>query len=254
MGLGQGIKDIIRAALSRMGYQIISGDPPLVASANSPYGAIITGATYSPWAADSAFMKTFDEIQPNTLVDLYRCYNLWSLVEQTGKLEGALLEVGVWRGGTGALIARRAKLSGISEPVFLCDTFSGVVKASDKDSYYTGGEHSDASRADVEELACRRMRLDNVRIVEGIFPECASPAMDSARFRFCHIDVDVYQSANDILEWLWDRLVVGGIVVYDDYGFPRTSGITKHVDEQRKLPDRFYLYNLNGHGVVIKLR
>ena len=239
---------------SRLGYQIIRGGPPLVASADSPYGAIITGATYSPWAADSAFVKTLDEIQSSTLVDVYRCHELWSLVEQSGKLEGALLEVGVWRGGTGALIARRAKLSGIADPVYLCDTFTGIVKASRADWFYTGGEHSDASRADVEDLVFRRMGLENVRIVEGAFPESATFEMDQTRFRFCHIDVDVYESANDILRWVWDRMVIGGIVVYDDYGFPRTSGVTKHVNEQQALPDRLYLYNLNGHGILIKIK
>lgn len=254
MGLGEQLKDVLRTAASRLGYQIIRSGPPLVASAESPYGAIIPGATYSPWATDSAFLKTLNEIQASTLVDVYRCYELWSLVEQSAKLEGALLEVGVWRGGTGALIARRAKLSGVSEPVYLCDTFTGVVKASASDSYYTGGEHRDASRMKVEELVYGRMSLDNVRIVEGIFPESATPEMDSTRFRFCHIDVDVYQSARDILAWVWDRLVIGGIVVYDDYGFPRTSGITKHLNEQRELSDRLFFYNLNGHGVLIRLK
>lgn len=254
MGIGQRIKDVLRATASRLGYQIIRSGPPLVASADSPYGAIITGATYSPWAADGAFLTTLREVHASTLVDAYRCHELWSLVEQSAKLEGALLEVGVWRGGTGALIARRAKLSGISEPVYLCDTFTGVVKASSSDSFYTGGEHSDASRVKVEDLVYRRMGLDNVRIVEGIFPESATTEMNSTKFRFCHIDVDVYKSASDILAWVWNRLVIGGIVVYDDYGFPRTSGITTHLNEQRELSDRLFFYNLNGHGVLIRLK
>lgn len=253
MGLVQRIKDILRGWASRLGYQIIRGGPPLIASADSPYGAIIAGATYSPWAADEVFQSTLKEIESATLVDLYRNYELWSLVEQTWNLPGALLEVGVWRGGTGALIARRAELSGIVDPVYLCDTFTGVVKATKKDWFYRGGEHRDASRADVEDLVYRRMNLKNVRIVEGVFPESAPAELGSAQFRFCHIDVDVYRSASDILEWLWDRLVVGGIVVYDDYGFPRTSGITKHVDEQRGLPGRLVIYNLNGHAILIKL-
>jgi O-methyltransferase len=50
-------------------------------------------------------------------------------------------------------------------------------------------------------------------------------------FRFCHIDVDVYQSAKDIVTWLWPRLAIGGIIVFDDYGFPYSQGITTLVDE-----------------------
>jgi hypothetical protein len=65
-------------------------------------------------------------IQRNTLVDIYRCYELWTLVEQTSKLAGGIMEVGVWRGGTGALIARKALIAGVEDPVYLCDTFQGV--------------------------------------------------------------------------------------------------------------------------------
>ena len=139
MGLVERIKDVLRAAASRLGYQIIRGGPPLVASMESPYGVIITGASYSPWAADREFLHTFQVIRSHTLVDLYRCYELWSLVGQSRKLEGALLEVGVWRGGTGALIAHQARRTGIVDPVYLCDTFKGIVKATSKDWFYGGG-------------------------------------------------------------------------------------------------------------------
>jgi cephalosporin hydroxylase len=63
-----------------------------------------------------------------TLVDKYRCFEIWKLIEQISKLKkGSIIEVGVWRGGTGALIAKQAKNCGIEEKVFLCDTFAGVV-------------------------------------------------------------------------------------------------------------------------------
>ena len=63
--------------------------------------------------------------QANTLVDIWRCYELWSLVGELRDVPGAILEVGVWRGGTGALMATRAGALGIDEPVFLCDTWAG---------------------------------------------------------------------------------------------------------------------------------
>ncbi len=58
-------------------------------------------ATYAPWNVDSAFLAAHKAIARNTLVDIYRCYELWTLVGQTAKLTGSLLEVGVWRGGSG---------------------------------------------------------------------------------------------------------------------------------------------------------
>ena len=67
------------------------------------HSVVIPFATYSPWVEDSAFMDAWHKIKHATLVDMYRCYELWRLTEQaTG--DGAILEVGVWRGGTGSLI------------------------------------------------------------------------------------------------------------------------------------------------------
>ena len=52
-----------------------------------------------------------------------------------------MLEVGVGRGGTGALLAKRAQ----GKTTYLCDTFTGVVKASSIDPTYRDGEHADTS-------------------------------------------------------------------------------------------------------------
>ncbi len=188
-----------------------------------------------------------------TLVDKYRCFELWKLIEQVSKLEeGSIIEIGVWRGGTGALIAKKAKNCGIEDRVFLCDTFTGVVKAGAKDSVYKGGEHADTSRQVVEELISTRMNLGNVEILEGIFPDQTGHLVEDLRFRFCHIDVDVYESAKDIVNWIWDKMVPGGMIVYDDYGFYGCDGITKHVEEQTVRKDSIVIHNLNGHAIIIK--
>lgn len=212
---------------------------------------IVTKATYAPWLSDPEFTRTYLTCRDNTLIDKYRCYELWQLVGEAAKLPaGALLEVGVWRGGSGALICKKAKLLGLKEPVYLCDTFTGVVKAGDKDSSYVGGEHADTSRGEVERLLAR-LGLDNARILEGVFPEQTGQAAEG-RIRFCHSDVDVYQSTRDIIDWVWPRLVPGGIMVFDDYGFSRTDGITRVVEEAGRRRDCAAIYNLNGHAVMIK--
>jgi O-methyltransferase len=210
-------------------------------------------ATYAPWRSDREFQSAFEQIRANTLVDFYRCYDLWQLVVEAGKLAGGdILEIGVWRGGTGCLMARRARLAGVKAMVFLCDTFEGVVKAGASDRHYAGGEHSDTSEAIVAELA-KGMGLDNIKILRGIFPEQTGHLVENARFRLCHIDVDVYESGREILGWVWPRLAPGGMVVFDDYGFLSTGGITRLVNEERVKTDRLMLHNLNGHAVFVKL-
>jgi O-methyltransferase len=192
-------------------------------------------------------------VQDATLVDKYRCFELWRLVEQSAKLDtGALIEVGVWRGGTAALIATHARDLGLGDKIYACDTFSGVVKAGGEDPDYVGGEHADTTRRSVEELFHDRLKLNNIEILAGIFPEETGSKVESLEFRFCHIDVDVYQSAKDVAEWIWGRLVPGGIIVYDDYGWDTTPGIARYVDAQLPLKDRIVLHNLNGHAIVIK--
>lgn len=97
------------------------------------------------------------------------------------------------------------------------------------------------------------MGLNNVEILEGIFPDQTGRRLEGLQFRFCHIDVDVYQSAKDIVDWIWDKMVPGGIVVYDDYGFDTCDGITQFVEEQMTYTDRLVIHNLNGHAIVFKL-
>lgn len=216
------------------------------------YAQALPVATYAPWLSDSLFNETYKAIKNYTLVDIYRCYELWRLVGEAEKLNGALIEVGTWKGGSGALIAKKAKLSGIEDNVYLCDTFSGVVKACDKDSKYKGGEHADASKETVEDVV-NQLKLDNINILVGVFPEETSKFICEKTFRFCHIDVDVYQSAKDIVEWLWPKLVIGGMVVFDDYGFKKCDGITRFVNEERSKKDRLVIHNLNGHAILIKI-
>ena len=104
-------------------------------------------------------------------MDLYRCYDLWQLVREAGKLPlGDILEVGVWRGGTGCLMGPRAKLSGIPATLWLCDTFQGVVKAGASDRQYSGGEHADTSQDLVVSLA-KQLELTNIKILHDTFPE-----------------------------------------------------------------------------------
>ena len=184
---------------------------------------MLASATYSPWNLDKEFNAAYSGVRDATLVDKYRCFELWRLVEQSAKLEtGALIEIGVWRGGTAALTATQARHLGLRDKVYACDTFSGVVKAGDEDPHYLRGEHADTSRRSVEELLYDTLKLHNIEILSGVFPEGTGAEVENFKFRFCHIDVDVYHSAKDATEWIWGRLVPGGIIIYDDYGWDTT--------------------------------
>jgi O-methyltransferase len=241
------LRSFLTAFLQRFGYALIREPGKTEYDNNFPI------AKYSPWNLDQTFLAAYAQIRSHTLVDIYRCWELWMLVQQTQKLSGAIIEVGVWRGGTAALMAKRAMLSGIPDTVYLCDTFEGVVKASAQDKVYRGGEHADTTREIVDSLL-QKVKVANTEILTGIFPDDTAQSIPSeTRIRLCHIDVDVYKSANDVFEWVWDRLVPGGIVVYDDYGDIGCTGIRQHVNEQLAVSDRLVFHNLNGHAIIVKL-
>lgn len=227
------------------GTRVMLGPDGSAHTLNIPY------ATRAPWLDDAAFMALFGAVRSHTLVDLYRCHELWDLAGQMAAVPGELLEVGVWRGGTGAILAAAA--ARLPEPrlVHLCDTFSGVVKAGDLDPDYNGGEHADTSEMTVITLL-NALGLGNARLWKGIFPDDSADRVGDGPFCLCHIDVDVHDSARDILDWVWPRLSIGGAVVFDDYGFITCRGIARLVDTLPPLAGRLVLRNLNGHAVLIK--
>lgn len=250
------IKKLILKTINKAGYKLekIIYDP--LPDATSAYQDLLLRSTYAPWLTDEKFQETYRLVTDSTLIAENRCYELWQMVEQAAKAKGALLEVGVWKGGSAGLITTHARQMGISDAIYLCDTFKGVVKATDKDNVFKGGEHSDASEEEVTSLLGKKLSLDNFHVLAGIFPdETAHLIPGDTMFRFCHIDVDVYQSAKDIIQWIWGRLSPGGIIIVDDYGYKATKGIAELIDgEQRHKPDRLVWTNLTGHAMIVKIK
>lgn len=240
-----GLKSVARKLFGQ-GKSHVWTNPP----SEFKHSKVRPGATYSPWLNDIEFMTLYQQIKDNTLVDIYRCYELWSLARQLHNVPGDVLEVGVWRGGTGAILAQAVKGTP-SRQVFLADTFTGVVKAGAKDTRYTGGEHSDTSIGLVRDLL-KTLGLENARLLQGIFPEDTAHEIPG-KIAFLHCDVDVYQSSKDIIEWCLPRLSPGAMMVFDDFGFGGCEGVTQYCEELRQTSGMRFIHNLNGHAVFLKL-
>jgi len=209
---------------------------------------VLPYATYAPWINDLEFQEIYRKVEASTLVDIYRCYELWQFAKQSIHIEGDILEVGVWRGGTGALIAQAVRSS--AKQVYLADTFSGVVKAGDNDPVYQGGEHADTSLSLAKSLT-EGLGLKNVHFLQGILPEETAAAIQG-NIALIHCDVDVYSSARDVFNWSISKLPRGGVIIFDDYGFSTCEGVTALVNEIRDNQDFVFVHNLNGHAILIK--
>ena len=83
------------------------------------YSVIIPENFYSPWIKDTIFNQIFNKIKWNTRIDKYKLYSIWELIEQTKYLKGDLIEIGVWKGGSGCLIAKKAQLLKFNSKIFL---------------------------------------------------------------------------------------------------------------------------------------
>lgn len=214
---------------------------------------IVSYSTYSPWYDDLQFLNIYENCKNNTLVDIYRCYELWNFIKKNNNLKGDVLEIGVWKGGSGCIIAKAVELFSGGK-VYLADTFSGVVKASNKDTIYKGGEHSDTN-IEIVNLLIRQLELKNTQILQGVFPDEINFQLlniNDVSLKMCHIDVDTYSSAKDVFIYIWPMIVKGGVVIFDDYGFWGCEGITKLVNEL-KLEDSVFIHNINGHGIFVKI-
>lgn len=250
------MKKLIISLLSKAGYQIIKKSKINFSVNNYKYELIIPYANYAPWLQDSQFQDIYARIKDHTLGDLYRAFELWQLTEEVQSIDNSasFLEVGVWKGGTAGIIGKKLSLLHSKVPFYLADTFTGIVKASAKDQFYTGGEHADTTIETVQTLMSA-VGYPHYKILTGIFPNDTASQIDSAeKFGLCHIDVDVYESAKDIVDWIWDKLIIGGMIVFDDYGFHTTTGVTTYVNEQKNMSDRIIIHNLNGHAVIVKIK
>ncbi len=69
-----------------------------------------------------------------------------------------------------------------------------------------------------------------MEIRRGWIPETFR-GLENNRYAFAHLDVDLYQSTLDCCKYFYSRLVPGGVLLFDEYGFAPARGEKDAVDE-----------------------
>jgi len=180
---------------------------------------------FSPWLGYGEF-EQFYKLAGKSLIHRERCYFLYSLFLRTEKVLGDVAEAGVYQGGSAAMLAA---LTARCRPkqLHLFDTFKGIPDCNPEVDCHNIGDFSDTSLQAVKE------KIGHQEIV--VYHEGAIPAtfigMEGMVFSFVHVDVDVYPSYRDCLNFFWPRLSPLGVMVFDDYGHPSCLGARKAVDE-----------------------
>jgi O-methyltransferase len=164
-----------------------------------------------------------------TLLGHDRLYTLWQAVRNIAHLSAPIVEVGVWRGGSSALIAAAQRHFGKRGAIYACDTFTGHPRIDpDRDSGHVAS-HPDA-RVPLKEVEDYLGDHPDVRVVAGDIVQTAATIADRA-IAMMHLDVDVYPATRFCLEEFVPRLAPDGVIVIDDYGFTSCPGVKSAVDE-----------------------
>jgi hypothetical protein len=126
------------------------------------------------------------------------------------RLDGLIVEFGVFKGGTIRYIAQNFSV----RTVHGFDSFDGLPTAWEGTGHERGSFHAGGKLPSVPK---------NVRLHKGLFgdtlPEWVRENQDP--IAFVHVDCDLYESTATILNILGSRLVPGVVIVFDDYfGYP----------------------------------
>ncbi|WP_428324971.1 TylF/MycF/NovP-related O-methyltransferase [Nitrosopumilus sp.] len=158
---------------------------------------------------------------------------VYSIAKSQCVLEGDMAEIGVFQGGSAKIICEAKK----NRNLHLFDTFSGLPKVSEKDThfgmkYWKDDQFNNTSENVVKDYLSK---YDNVYTHSGKFPETGT-FVSEKKFSFVHLDVDLYQSTKDCLDFFYPRLVKGGIILTHDF---HTGGVKLAFEEflkNKKLP------------------
>lgn len=158
--------------------------------------------------------------------DPIRVVHLFQQLEAVNALPpGDYIELGVHKGFALKVIHR---FMDPNRTLYALDTFEGFdnrdlsVEAKHYASPWQAGNFLPTSVEGVGAYVGDGACPANLRIVKGWFPD-SFQGLEDRRWRFVHIDFDLYQPIKTALETLWPVLLPGGVVIvhdYGNYGFP----------------------------------
>ena len=240
-------KTIVKKMFNKIGYDIYKVGIDRKYTLCLPYGY----STYSPWLEDW-FQEIYSKIKDYTVVTEDRCYIIYKFCHHYLHLEGNFAECGVYKGGTAFLIAYALKNNSVqNKQLHLFDTFAGMPVVANKDpSGHKKGDFGDVSLNAVKDYL---QMFPFVVFHPGLIPETFKAIKDE-KFAFVHIDIDLYQTAKDCCNFFYDRMISGGVMIFDDYGLPWYKFAEKQaVDEFFKDKPESPISLRTGQCIVIKL-
>jgi O-methyltransferase len=196
---------------------------------------------------DAATIDLIERVGPYTMLSHERLVAIRDAVRYVveNDIPGAIVECGVWRGGSMMTAALTLLEHGeTTRDLYLFDTFTGMVEPGAADVSHSGaaavdrwqamrnGEQSTWSVASLDGVrdAMQGTGYDATHIhlvagrVEDTLPEAAPEQVSVLR-----LDTNWYASTRHELIHLYPRLSAGGVLLLDDYG--HWQGARQAIDE-----------------------
>lgn len=161
--------------------------------------------------------------------------------KQTSTVRGEILEFGIFKGNS---FFRWIKFRDLLEQTssrkvigfdifgdFPEAKFEGDKQRRDDFVEETNGGKS-ISLEEMQELLDKQSLSKNVELIKGDILVTLKNYLEKnphLKISLLHIDVDLYEPVKEILEQLYDRVSIGGIIILDDYG--TFAGTNKAVDD-----------------------
>jgi O-methyltransferase len=177
-------------------------------------------------------------VRPWTMTSPERIYALIQAVRyvSTNGIAGAIVECGVWKGGSMAAVARTLlQMKDVSRDLYLFDTFEGMSEPTVNDIDYSGKranevmqENSGFRCADAPLERVKEVLLDTgypkdkIHFVPGKVEDTVPGSAPDA-ISLLRLDTDWYESTKHELVHLFPRLARAGVIIIDDYGHWRGS-------------------------------
>lgn len=160
-------------------------------------------------------------------------------------LEGDFVDCGGGFGFFMSSIYKYLDFENISKQYFMFDSFKGTSPEYDNTNHFSkyGSWYDDVVR--------NHSNKKNLSIIEGYLPSTLK-TVDIKKICFLSIDLNSYKPEIECMEVLWDKIVPGGIIVLDDYGFPGCESQLYHHNEFIEKKNKKILTLPTGQGLIIK--
>jgi hypothetical protein len=150
---------------------------------------------------------------------------LWA-ARLAAHLPGDFAEFGVNRGFMSSAIMQLLDWNATGRRFYLLDTFAGIdaryINDDDRDVGVIERNRHDIDSGfytfDVESVRRNYAEWTGAVVIEGPVPDTL-PQIDSDSFAFAHIDMNCAPPEVAAAQFIWPRLVPGGIILLDDYAY-----------------------------------